>query len=546
MKKTLARLVIATALTSIFILKLANAAPVTETFTSPGTSTWTCPANVTLVTVECWGGGGRGAYGIYSYSGGGGGGGAYARLNSYSVTPGVTYDLQVGGQGGQTWFNDSLTVKAVGGQNAPQSSNQPGSGGSASSCIGDVKYSGGTGGTGQNSGDASGGGGGGAGSAGNGSNGGNSSGGAGGTPDGGDGGDGANGAAQDGTQPGGGGGGVASGSSGGEGAGASGQIKLTYIPNPTVITQAATDVSSTTATGNGNITDDGGSSITQHGVCWKAGSDSVNIAGADDYTEEGAGTTGAFTSSMTGLTPGTFYHYRVYATNNARTGYGGDVTFTTDPNVPSAPTVVVSGTTTMTVDVNPNSNGEDVTYSIKVVYGSNTKYVQGAGTLGDVVAYQTDSTWGVKTVTGLTANTQYSFSVDAKNTVEITTAYSVVESKHTLSIVPTSDIVTSTRSTGIWYTSNPSFVFTAVGGFGEGTIQYYKYVWDKSVSHSWTGSETQWDSGDLSKNATSDGDWSLHVKGYNGADVENGTVDLGPYKYDATPPRRAGDKFLWL
>ena len=39
---------------------------------------------------------------------------------------------------------------------------------------------------------------------------------------------------------------------------------------------------------------------------------------------------GTFTSDMTGLLSGTLYHVRAYATNEAGTAYGNEVTFTTD------------------------------------------------------------------------------------------------------------------------------------------------------------------------------------------------------------------------
>lgn len=96
---------------------------------------------------------------------------------------------------------------------------------------------------------------------------------------------------------------------------------------PTVTTQAVSDILHFTATGNGNITDLGGGSVTQHGVCWNT---SGTPTTADDKTEEGvAGATGAFTSSMTGLSGNTLYYVRAYATSEYGTSYGEEVTFTT-------------------------------------------------------------------------------------------------------------------------------------------------------------------------------------------------------------------------
>ncbi len=95
---------------------------------------------------------------------------------------------------------------------------------------------------------------------------------------------------------------------------------------PTVTTQAATAISTTTATGNGNVTALGIPHPTDHGVAW---STSLNPLITGSHTSDGAvNATGAFTSSIINLTPGTLYHVRAYATNTSGTSYGGDLTFT--------------------------------------------------------------------------------------------------------------------------------------------------------------------------------------------------------------------------
>ena len=95
--------------------------------------------------------------------------------------------------------------------------------------------------------------------------------------------------------------------------------------SPVVTTQAATEIATTTATGNGDITNLGDPQSTQHGVCW---STSINPTTGDNLTTEGAPlATGAFTSDITGLTSDVTYHYRSYASSEAGTFYGEDVTF---------------------------------------------------------------------------------------------------------------------------------------------------------------------------------------------------------------------------
>lgn len=102
------------------------------------------------------------------------------------------------------------------------------------------------------------------------------------------------------------------------------------VTAPTVTTQAVTDIQPTTATGNGNITDTGGENPHTRGICWNTGGTPTT---ADSKAEDdGAGSygVGAFSKSMTGLSPATLYYVRAYAINSAGTSYGGQVSFTTN------------------------------------------------------------------------------------------------------------------------------------------------------------------------------------------------------------------------
>ncbi len=92
---------------------------------------------------------------------------------------------------------------------------------------------------------------------------------------------------------------------------------------PDLTTAEATNITSTSATGGGNITDNGGFAITARGVCW---STITNPAITDAHTTDGAGT-GSFTSSLTGLTELMTYYVRAYATNENVTVYGNEVSF---------------------------------------------------------------------------------------------------------------------------------------------------------------------------------------------------------------------------
>jgi len=106
-------------------------------------------------------------------------------------------------------------------------------------------------------------------------------------------------------------------------------VRLIYdaslvVSAPTVTTQAVTDIDTTTATGNGNITDDGGATATR-GMCWDT---SATPTITDSHATNGTGE-GAYTVAMTGLDAGTKYYVRAYATNSAGTSYGAEVEFDT-------------------------------------------------------------------------------------------------------------------------------------------------------------------------------------------------------------------------
>ena len=94
---------------------------------------------------------------------------------------------------------------------------------------------------------------------------------------------------------------------------------------PTVTTASVTDITPTTAECGGNITADGGASVTSRGVCW---STHPNPTTSDSHTTDGTGT-GNFTSSLSGLTPNTTYYMRAYATNSVGTAYGNEENFHT-------------------------------------------------------------------------------------------------------------------------------------------------------------------------------------------------------------------------
>lgn len=99
--------------------------------------------------------------------------------------------------------------------------------------------------------------------------------------------------------------------------------------NPILTTTPVIYITQTSVTCGGNITSNGGATITARGVCW---STNQNPTIADNKTTDSTGT-GSFTSIITGLTANTTYYERAYATNSSGTGYGSVLSFTTPSTV---------------------------------------------------------------------------------------------------------------------------------------------------------------------------------------------------------------------
>ncbi len=97
---------------------------------------------------------------------------------------------------------------------------------------------------------------------------------------------------------------------------------------PQINTTSITEISATTATIVGDISDNGGFEITARGVCYNTSSTPTI---EDSKTENGNGT-GQFSSNLTGLNSDTKYYLRLYAVNSIGTVYGNElIFFASDP-----------------------------------------------------------------------------------------------------------------------------------------------------------------------------------------------------------------------
>jgi hypothetical protein len=112
---------------------------------------------------------------------------------------------------------------------------------------------------------------------------------------------------------------------------------MTYVSDgttaPTVTSSSATSVGDNSAICGGTITSDGGSTVTASGVVYAKTSAPTLTTGTVVSTAP-VTTSGSYSVTLSGLTSGTTYYARAYATNAKGTSYGSDVTFTTTGTTP--------------------------------------------------------------------------------------------------------------------------------------------------------------------------------------------------------------------
>ena len=118
---------------------------------------------------------------------------------------------------------------------------------------------------------------------------------------------------------------------------------------PGVDTNAATNVSTNSATLNGNIATLGGENATERGFDW-----GTSVSYSNSWIETGSFGTGAFNRGVTGLSPWTQYNFRAKAKNSAGWGYGGNLTFTTSVVIPTVQTIPATSINSTSVILNGN------------------------------------------------------------------------------------------------------------------------------------------------------------------------------------------------
>jgi uncharacterized protein (TIGR02145 family) len=141
---------------------------------------------------------------------------------------------------------------------------------------------------------------------------------------------------------------------------------------PTLSTAEVTNITGTTATSGGTITNEGSGTVVERGICW---SKDITPTIEDSKTVEGGGA-GAFISNMTNLDASTTYYVRAYAKNEAGIGYGMTMSFSTLGQIPSATTLSATEISTTSAVLNGVVNPNYLSTSVAFDYGKTTDYGQ--------------------------------------------------------------------------------------------------------------------------------------------------------------------------
>lgn len=285
---------------------------------------------------------------------------------------------------------------------------------------------------------------------------------------------------------------------------------------PSVSTLAATSVSTTSATINGNVSSDGGATVTERGFYYSmTNPPNTNIT-------SGTGT-GTFNTPLSGLNTAQTYYFRAYATNSVGTSYGDVFTFTLQ-----TPSGNPSLTTTIASNVTINS----------AVSGGEVLHDGGSAILGRGVCYSTSSsvdTTDLKIIAGgtigvfgvyipnLNANTTYYYRAYAYNangvdygteynfttpnntsvpTVTTTLVTNIATNSATLGGNATSDGGSAILEKGVCYGTSPNPTTGSPGGTGTGTftvnisyltpgITYYYRAYARNINGTSYGNEYQ-------------------------------------------------------
>lgn len=236
---------------------------------------------------------------------------------------------------------------------------------------------------------------------------------------------------------------------------------FTTLQPPSATTNAASDLTTTTATLNGIVNANNSStSVTfEYGPTTEYGS----LVAATPSPVTGNTPTNV-TAALTGLNEGTIYHYRIRAISDGGTAYGDDMIITS-LSPPVATTTAATSVTGTTATLNGTVNAKDQSTIVEFEYGTSTSY----GTT--VTATQSPITGNTSTIisaalTGLLQGTTYHFRVKATSSAGTTLGNDLTFTTLNVPSITTASITSVTSSSasgGGNITSDGGSAITALG-----------------------------------------------------------------------------------
>jgi uncharacterized protein (TIGR02145 family) len=254
------------------------------------------------------------------------------------------------------------------------------------------------------------------------------------------------------------------------------EVPLVEVPK--ITTTDISNITATTATSGGNITDEGSSTVLTRGVCWSTGTTPTII---DSKTDDGAGV-GSFSSNIIDLFGGTTYFVRAYATNSTGTGYGMGMSFKTSGQPPSAPSASTHDATYIEINsayLNGTVNANYYSTTVSFDFGETTSYSSTIPSPNPIIG-GTDNLVYVS-LTGLKENTIYHYRIKAVNLLG--TTYGNDLSFKTLGLPPTAKSEKATNQTfngAILNGKVNANYFSTVATFEYGTTDTYGSIIDAS------------------------------------------------------------------
>jgi len=249
---------------------------------------------------------------------------------------------------------------------------------------------------------------------------------------------------------------------------------------PTVVTLAASAVSSVSATLNGSANPNGDTTTgwfrygtASPGTC--NDTFGTRVPGSGGFAVGAGSGAEAFAQALTGLTPNTVYYFCAIASNTVGTAFGEVLTFATPapPSVTTAPATAVTGTgAALNGSANPRMAAATGWFRYATTNPGTCNDTFGtrapSGTGGTLLGTGTTDVAFSETLVGLTQGTTYYACAIASNAEG--TAFGAVVSFTTLA----APSVTTLSATGV--TSSAATLFGTANPGGDATTGYFRYA----------------------------------------------------------------------